>query len=182
MLSAVVAIALAAGGGCRGGGRGGGEGALPPAPRTMRLESAAFADGALIPVRFTCDGEDLSPPLSWRGAPTGSVEAALVVDDPDAPGGTFVHWVAWALPPGPVDVPAGRLPAGARQGTNGFGHPGWGGPCPPKGDRPHRYIFTVLALQRAVSLAPGASRGELVKAVSGHVSAEGVLVGRYGRS
>jgi phosphatidylethanolamine-binding protein (PEBP) family uncharacterized protein len=128
------------------------------APERMTLTSPAFVDGATIPARYTCDGENVAPPLSWSRPPAGTRAVALTVEDPDAPGGTFVHWVVLDLPADATSVPPGT--------------PGYRGPCPPKGDRPHRYVFTVWALREPVT-----SR----QAIGGAAIARGVLVGRYGR-
>lgn len=147
----------------------------------MTLTSEAFQDGALIPRRYTCDGENISPVLRWAGVPSAAAELALIVEDPDAPGGSFVHWVLYGIPPAATAVAEGEIPAGAVEGTNGFGHSGWGGPCPPKGDRPHRYVFHLSALSKPLGLAPGSTAAQLRSAMSGLVVAEGTLTGRYGR-
>jgi len=170
-------------------GCGGGGGAPPPAtpeaPPSLAVRSAAFTDRGAIPVRHTCDGENVSPPLSWLGAPKGTVSYALIVDDPDAPRGTFVHWLLYDLPASVESLPEAvptleRLENGALQGRNDAGRLGYSGPCPPRGP-PHRYRFTVYALDTLLGLAPGASREELERAMSGHVLAWGQLVGTYGR-
>jgi Raf kinase inhibitor-like YbhB/YbcL family protein len=149
------------------------------APMTITLSSTAFSDGGDIPRRYTCDGQDVSPSLSFAGVPSGTQELALLVEDPDAPGGTFVHWVAWGIDPSKAALAEGELPPGA--GTNGFRRRGYGGPCPPHGTS-HRYVFTVLALSRRITLPPGASADDLRRAVAGAAIAEGRLVGRYARA
>ncbi len=166
-----------------------GEGGAPPqetrAALTMELASPAFAERSAIPVKYTCDGEDLSPPLQWRNVPQGTKSLALIGDDPDAPGRTFVHWVVYNIPPTaeglPEGVPAAEaLSDGARQGTNDFRRIGYGGPCPPAG-KSHRYVFKLYALDVELSLPPGATAQDLVKAMEGHILAEGRLIGMYQR-
>jgi Raf kinase inhibitor-like YbhB/YbcL family protein len=149
------------------------------AAMTITVTSTAFAEGATIPARYTCDGADVSPPLAFAGVPSGARDLALLVEDPDAPGGTFVHWVAWGIDPARAALAEGEPPPGA--GTNGFGKRGYGGPCPPRG-RAHRYVFTVFALSRPAGLRPGASAEDLRSAVSGAVLAQGTLTGRYARA
>jgi Raf kinase inhibitor-like YbhB/YbcL family protein len=105
---------------------------------TITLRSPAFADGDTIPGVYTCDGDDVSPPLGWSGVPADAAELAIVVEDPDAPAGTFVHWVLWRLDPGQAGLGQGQVPAGVPEGRNDFGRVGWGGPCPPRGSDPHR--------------------------------------------
>jgi len=158
---------------------------LPEAPATISLTSPAFAEGAAIPRRFTCDGEDLSPPLAWSEPPEGTRAFALVVDDPDAPGGTFTHWLVYDLPADARSLPEGvpaesELPGGGRQGENDFGRTGYGGPCPPRGEQ-HRYRFAVYALDAPLGLPPGAGRGEVLEAIAGHALARGMLTGTYRR-
>lgn len=148
---------------------------------TMSLSSALFADDAMIPTRSTCDGEDVSPPLAWDGTPSAAAELALTMEDPDAPRGTFVHWVVWGIPPSTHELDEGVVPDGVHQGTNGFGKTAYGGPCPPKGDTAHRYVFTIYALSSRVSLPAGASIDDLRSTMDGNVLAQGRLVGRYGR-
>jgi hypothetical protein len=151
------------------------------APAVIQVTSSAFRDGDTIPVEFTCSGADRSPPLRWTGVPSGAVEVALVVDDPDAPGGTFLHWVLFALAPGDGGVEPGTVPAGARQARNGFGKAAYGGPCPPKGDPPHHYRFIVYALSRHVDRPDGAPGNEVRRDVEAAAIATGRLVGLYGR-
>lgn len=151
----------------------------------MRLTSPAFAAGGTIPREYTADGRNESPPLTWGDPPAGTRGFALVCEDPDAPRGLFTHWVAYNLPPearalGPGFPPEPELPDGTRQGANGFGRSGYGGPSPPPG-RPHRYVFRVLALDTRLDLPSGASRDDVVAATAGHVLAAGEVVGTYGR-
>src|SRR3989304_2756237 len=125
---------------------------------SIQLTSSAFTDGSPIPARHTCDGPDVSPMLKWSGAPAGTKSFALICDDPDAPAGTWVHWVIYGIPPDTTDLPEGvppdeTLPDGSRQGKNDFGRIGYGGPCPPPG-KPHRYYFKIYALDTAPK--PGA--------------------------
>lgn len=160
-------------------------------PPTIVLESMAFKEGGSIPRIATCDGEDLSPPLSWSNLPEGVRSLALIVDDPDAPRGTWTHWLLYdlpanvtALPEGMPNDPTVRFRLGgsehvALQGRNDFGNPGYGGPCPPSGT--HRYVFRLYALDSNLNLKPGSTRAELQRAMEGHVLAEGRLVGRYAR-
>jgi hypothetical protein len=152
---------------------------------TIELTSPAFADGAAMPRRLTADGDDVSPPLAWAGVPPGTRSLALICDDPDAPVGTWVHWVLYGLPGDlaalPEAVPpAERLAGGGRQGLNDFGRVGYGGPAPPRG-RGHRYVFTVYALDAAVDLEPRATKAALLQAMSGHTLGEGRLTGIYQR-
>lgn len=155
----------------------------------FQLVSSSFRSGDPIPVRYTCDGEDTSPSLNWSDTPEGTQTIALVVDDPDAPGKTFVHWVLFNLPP-EWDV----LPEGVRvdehfedasrtpvEGVNDFGNLGYGGPCPPPGG-PHRYFFRLYALDTEIELGPGAKKEQLVDVMAGHILAEADLIGTYARS
>jgi hypothetical protein len=162
----------------------------PPASPTppegaVRLDvsSSAFAPGGTIPVRDTCDGDNLSPPLAWTSVPDGTRAFALVMDDPDAPGGTFTHWVAWDLPATARSVPEGLTPdqAPPTQGTNGFKKRGYSGPCPPRGHGAHRYFFRLYALDRPLALPPSTTRAELDVAMQGRVLASGELMGKFGR-
>jgi Raf kinase inhibitor-like YbhB/YbcL family protein len=151
----------------------------------MRLTSPAFTDGNPIPRQHTGDGPDQSPALAWDDVPAGTGAFALVCDDPDAPRGTWVHWVLYNLPADARDLPQGvpgapALPGGARQGKNDFGRIGYGGPAPPRG-KPHRYFFRLVALDGPLSLAEGASRAQLDRATQGHVLGEAVLMGTYQR-
>jgi Raf kinase inhibitor-like YbhB/YbcL family protein len=149
------------------------------------VRSEAFEEGQAIPVRYSCDGEDLSPPLAWDEPPVGTQSLALIADDPDAPVGTWVHWVAFNLPSGtrvlPEGVPAAEaLPGGGFQGTNSWKRLGYGGPCPPGGAE-HRYFFRLYALDVTLDLEPGADSPALRKAMEGHILGQGGLMGRYGR-
>jgi Raf kinase inhibitor-like YbhB/YbcL family protein len=150
----------------------------PEAPMTISLSSSAFTDGGDVPRRYTCDGDDVSPPLDFAGVPSGAHELALLVEDPDAPGGTFVHWVAWGIDPSAAALAEGETPPGT--GANDFGRRGYGGPCPPKGSS-HRYVFTLFAVSEPVDLGSGASANDLRGAIANTVLAEGRLVGRYAR-
>jgi Raf kinase inhibitor-like YbhB/YbcL family protein len=147
----------------------------------MKLASTEFKDQGRIPQRFTCEGQDLSPPLEWNELPDGSVELALTCVDPDAPRGTFVHWVLWGLDPSKGGLAAGEVATGSCQGSNDFGRQGYGGPCPPPGHGTHHYQFTLYALREPIALAGGATIAELHQAMQGNVIAEAVLVGTYER-
>lgn len=151
----------------------------------FELSSTAFSQGETIPRDHTCDGLDRSPPLTWRDAPAGAASFALICDDPDAPVGTWDHWVIWDIPGSAKSLPEGiptddELPDGARQGKNGWGTNGYRGPCPPRG-KPHRYFFRLYALDAMLALAPGATKSQLHRAMEGHVLDEAELMGRYGR-
>lgn len=150
----------------------------------IQLTSEAFSDGTMIPKRFTCDGEDLSPPLSWSGLPTETASLALICDDPDAPVGTWDHWVLFNIPVSetglPENVPAkATLDDGSVHGNNSWGRLGYGGPCPPGGT--HRYFFKLYALDIALDLKTGATKSQLVKAMEGHILDQGQLMGKYKR-
>ena len=150
-------------------------------PARVGLESPAFAAGGAIPRRFTCDGADVSPPLRFASVPRQAAELALVVDDPDAPGGDFTHWVLFHVDPHTRSLAADSVPVGARQGRNGFGQARYGGPCPPVGAPAHRYVFTLYALGRALALPDGAAATQVRSAIAGSETAVGQLVARYGR-
>jgi Raf kinase inhibitor-like YbhB/YbcL family protein len=145
----------------------------------LLLTSSAFADGGTIPRRHTCDGEDRSPPLAWTAPPTGSRSLALILDDPDAPGGRFIHWIAWGIPPDQSGLAEGE--AAPLEGRNDFGSVGYRGPCPPRGHGPHRYRFRLHALGEELRLAPGAGVRELERELSADLLAVAELVGTYGR-
>jgi len=150
----------------------------------MKLSSSAFTEGAMIPVKYTCDGQDSSPPLSWTDIPGGARALALICDDPDAPAGAWVHWVAFNLPPDgtglPEAVPTSKdLKTGGIQGTNSWRRVGYGGPCPPSGS--HRYFFKLYALDNTLPLAGNATAKDLQSAMKGHILAEAQLMGRYKR-
>jgi len=151
---------------------------------TIKLTSTAFQDGGLIPARYTCDGPNVSPPLSWSGLPPGTKSLALVCEDPDAPGKTWTHWVVYGIPPTTMQLAEGivheeTLSNGGKQGKNDFGKIGYGGPCPPSGT--HRYFFKLSALDSEISLEPGATKDQLLGAIDGHVLAQGELMGKYKR-
>jgi Raf kinase inhibitor-like YbhB/YbcL family protein len=143
------------------------------------LESSAFGHAQPIPNRYTCDGEDLSPPLRWVNVPEEARSLALVVDDPDAPRGVFTHWVAWGLDPGAAGLGEGE--AAPSEGRNDFGTVGYRGPCPPPGHGRHRYVFRLYALDRDLELDSGAEKAELERAIEGRVLTTAELVGTYER-
>ena len=157
------------------------KGPAPKAPDLMRLSSPAFAAGAAIPLRYTCDGENTSPPLRWTKPPADTRELALLMEDPDAPSGTFVHWTVYGLSPTVTGLDEGNPPTGAKQGENSFGKRGYGGPCPPKGDKAHRYVFTLYALGSSTTLDTGAQPAQVRKAIAKQALARGRLVGRFMR-
>ena len=152
---------------------------------TFELSSPAFNEGDLIPKKYTCSGPDVSPPLRWSSPPTGTQSLALIADDPDAPMGTWVHWVIFNLPSDLSELPEGvatkeTLPNGSRQGLNDFRRIGYGGPCPPPG-KPHRYYFKLYALDTPLNLKPRATKAQLLEASKSHVLGEAQLMGRFGR-
>lgn len=151
----------------------------------MKLTSPAFKEGEQIPRQYTCEGKDVSPPLQWEHAPEGTRSFALICDDPDAPVGTWVHWVIWNIPGKLNELPEGvvakeQLADGTRQGKNDFRRIGYGGPCPPRGPA-HRYFFKLYALNTVLDLRAGASKKDLLKAMEGHILAEAQLMGTYKR-
>lgn len=150
---------------------------------TLALTSSAFASGAEIPRQYSCKGADTSPPLAWTGAPAQAASFALIADDPDAPGGTWVHWVLWNAPLSARALPEGvpkreQLDDGSRQGRNSFRKTGYNGPCPP-GGQTHRYFFRLYALDVKLDLAPGANRADLDAAMKGHVLGQAEYMGTF---
>lgn len=150
----------------------------------MELKSLAFEAGGIIPKKYTCDGPDVSPPLSWADVPAGTKSLALIADDPDAPMGTWVHWVAWNIPATgralEEDVPTRDvLPNGMKQGTTDFRRIGYGGPCPPSGT--HRYFFKLYALDTTLNLPPSTTKKDLEKAMQGRILKQAELMGKYAR-
>lgn len=143
------------------------------------LQSGAFDHGGPISRRHSCEGQDLSPPLSWSGVPEGTLSLALVVDDPDAPGGTFTHWLGWGLDPGVHGLGEGE--AAPVEGRNDFGTTGYRGPCPPPGHGRHRYSFRLYALDSDPDLPPGAGKRELERTLKGHTLGAAELIGTYER-
>lgn len=150
----------------------------------FQLTVDGFADGAEIPSRFTCDGNDISPPLRWSGEPDETKSFALIMDDPDAGNGTFNHWFIWDIPPYIHSLPEGNEHASlGKSGPNDFRRRGYGGPCPPKGGGPHRYFFRLFALDTPnLGLSPGAKRSALDKALRKHALAETEYIGHYERA
>ena len=148
---------------------------------TFKLDSPAFAEGATIPVDFSCDGQNKSPQLRWSGAPANTRSFALIVDDPDAPGGTFTHWVLFDIPASASQLAESDTATGV-SGASGFGTAGYGGPCPPKGRGAHRYFFKLYALDvESLNLKAGASRSNVEAAIKGHVIGQAQLMGRFER-
>lgn len=144
----------------------------------MKIESIAFSNGQSIPIQYTCQGADISPPLRISFIPTGAKSLALIVEDPDAPRGTFDHWIGWNLEPRENSLEEGStLPV---EGTNGYGKIGYKGPCPPAG-KAHRYFFKLYALDTTLDLPPGASKKELEQAMDGHILQKAELIGTYQR-
>lgn len=147
----------------------------------ITLRSPAFDDHGEIPKEYSHEAGDVSPPLQWSGVPEEAVELVLRCEDPDAPVGTFIHWLLAAIPPETEGMAAGDPPAGAVPGMNDYGRLGYGGPHPPPGDPPHRYVFQLMALSESSGLTSGFSAGDLDEAVEGKVLGTGTLVGLYGR-
>ncbi len=148
------------------------------------LTSSAFTQDGMIPSKYTCDGQDISPPLTWREPPEETQSFALIADDPDAPMGTWVHWVIYNIPADARELAEGtpqdtELSDGSRQGKNSWPKLGYGGPCPPSGT--HRYFFKLYALDTILELEPGANKKQLLKAMEGHILAETELMGKYSR-
>jgi Raf kinase inhibitor-like YbhB/YbcL family protein len=153
-------------------------------PTPLELTSPAFAPGEAIPAKYTCDGEGVSPPLQWGNLPEGTRSLALISDDPDAPSGTWVHWVIYNLPPETGALPEAippepTLPDGSRNGNNSLDSLGYFGPCPPSGS--HRYFFKLYALDTVLDLPSGASKEQLLEAMEGHIVAQAELMGQYSR-
>ncbi|MGW0394614.1 YbhB/YbcL family Raf kinase inhibitor-like protein [Streptomyces sp. NPDC003042] len=147
----------------------------------IELASPAFDDGAFIPGRHAKDGDNVSPTLTWSGVPEGTAELLLLCEDPDAPSGTFVHWLVTGIDPTSHGVRAGQTPRGGQERPTGWGEPGWGGPRPPHGDQAHRYFFRIYALPEPVSLPDGATADDVHAAVDDRQLASGTLVGLYQR-
>ena len=150
----------------------------------LQITSSAFSEGGMIPERYTCDGTDVSPDLAWTGIPEGTRSLALICDDPDAPVGTWVHWVLFNIPAGEKGIrtevaPEATLSNGAKHGINDFRRLGYGGPCPPGGT--HRYYFKLYALDTKLNLDIGATKAQLEDAMESHILAEGQLMGKYSR-
>jgi Raf kinase inhibitor-like YbhB/YbcL family protein len=150
----------------------------------MKILSPAFQHEGMIPDKFSCKGKDISPPLKWENAPAGAKSFALVCDDPDAPMGTWDHWLLFNIPASVTELPEGipaqaELPNGARHGKNSWGRKDYGGPCPPGGT--HRYFFKFYALDTLLDLKPGASKKELLNAMQGHILAQTELMGKFKR-
>jgi Raf kinase inhibitor-like YbhB/YbcL family protein len=152
--------------------------------KKMQITSPDFTEGGLIPSKYTCDGQDISPPLEWKDVPAGTKSLALICDDPDAPVGTWVHWVAYHISSKITKLdenisPEKELNNGLRQGSNDWPKIGYGGPCPPGGT--HRYYFKLYALDTMLDLKPGATKAQLLQAMEGHILAETRLMGKYKR-
>jgi len=151
----------------------------------IELKTTSFTPGSFIPKRFTCEAEDVSPALAWTDPPAGTQSFAIIQDDPDAPSGTFVHWLVYDLPAAYRKLPEAlsgndQMAGGGRQGTNDFSRTGYSGPCPPPG-RPHRYFIRLYALDAKLNLRPAATRNELESAMQGHILARAELMGRFRR-
>lgn len=151
----------------------------------LDISSDAFKNGSEIPSQYTCKGQNISPKLTWRGAPPNTKSFALIMDDPDAPGGTFCHWIIYNIPPNKQELASGipassNLQDGSRQGINDFRRVGYSGPCPPPG-KPHRYFFHLYALNTDLAITGSVDRNGLLKAIEGHIIAKGDLMGLFRR-
>jgi hypothetical protein len=145
----------------------------------LKISSPVFENNSNIPVKYTCDGMDVSPPLLIENVPTDSKSLALIVDDPDAPMGTWVHWVLWNINPKTREIRENTVPEGAKQGINDFGRHDYGGPCPPSGT--HRYFFKLYALDSLLELGPNSKKADMEKAIKGHIIAQTQIIGLYKR-
>lgn len=145
----------------------------------MRVASVTFLHGARIPAAYTCDGEGGNPPLAFTDVPAEATSLALIVDDPDAPAGTWVHWLVWNIAPDTRSVTEHSVPSGAVEGITSFGRSGWGGPCPPSGT--HRYFFKLYALNTVLNLTSHADQAALIQAMKGHILAQAELMGVYAK-
>ena len=151
----------------------------------MQMASKAFQDGAAIPQKYTCEGEDISPALEWTSVPDEAMTLALISDDPDAPDGTWVHWVLYNVPAHILEIAEnlpreGQLENGIMQGQNDFKNIGYGGPCPPSGT--HRYVFKLFALDKELELQPGATKRQLLQAMEGHILDRAQFMGTYSKT
>jgi hypothetical protein len=156
----------------------------------MQITSKAFGSGQDIPAKFTCDGENINPSLDFTEIPQNAKSLVLIVEDPDAPNGTFTHWIMWGIKPGTIHIDQDSVPINASEGKNDFGERAYGGPCPPKGDGAHRYIFRLFALDTDFALpavdtkttpSPSTEREEMLRVIEGHVLEEARLTGKYER-
>lgn len=148
-----------------------------PKPATLELSSSAFSAGGDIPAQFSCKGDNMNPPLQIHGVPSSAKSLVLILDDPDAPGGLFTHWIVWNIDPSTSGIAQKSVPGDGIEGTNGFGKKGYGGPCPPSGT--HRYVFHIFALDRKLDLHAGVKRTAVDKAMAGHIIAQGQLIARF---
>lgn len=144
----------------------------------LHISSSAFGEGGRIPLKYTCDGQDINPPLKFENVPGGAKSLALVMDDPDAPNGIWVHWVVWNIGPATREIRENSVPKGALQGTNDFRKRGYGGPCPPA---THTYSFKLYALDAELKLGAGAAKSDLERAMKGHILSQAVMHGVYGK-
>jgi Raf kinase inhibitor-like YbhB/YbcL family protein len=151
------------------------------APPSIDVTSPAFSAGKAIPKEYGCDDAELSPPLEWSGVPKSARSLVLLMDDPDASGGTFTHWTVYGIAPKTTSFPEGERPRGSRAGENSFGDVGYGGPCPPEGDEAHRYVFAIYALRDAPELERGATAEEVRDAIDDGAITRGRLVGTFKR-
>lgn len=156
-----------------------GRGLSKQGEQNMKLSSSAFQPNQNIPAKYTCDGQDINPPLTIAAVPAGTKSLALIVDDPDAPGGDWVHWLVWNIKPETAAIAENSVPTGASQGTTDFGRVGWGGPCPPSGT--HHYQFKLFALDTELSLVAAARKADLEQMIAGHILEQANLVGLYQR-
>lgn len=146
------------------------------------IKSSGFKDGEYIPVKYTCAGDNVNPFLEIRNVPQGTKSLALIMDDPDATGGrTWDHWILWNIESGTQYISEDTVPHNAVQGKNGWGSNRYGGPCPPEGNKPHRYMFKLYALDTTLNLPEGSSKEELIGAMEGHILEDAVLIGMFGR-
>lgn len=146
---------------------------------SMKLESSVFGDNQNVPSKYTCDGEDINPPLTISGVPEGAKSLVMIVDDPDAPAGNWVHWTVWNIDPTTKEIAENSVPSGVVEGTTDFGKPGWDGPCPPSGT--HHYQFKLYALDAQLNLNSSSKKADIEKAMEGHILDQTQLVGLYQR-
>lgn len=146
----------------------------------LKIESPAFNNEGMIPLKYTCDGENINPPLVITGIPENTKSLVLIVEDPDAPAGTWIHWTVWNISPATNEIPENSVPQGAVEGITDFGSPGYGGPCPPSGK--HRYFFKLYSLDITLDLAPSATVEDIEEAIQGHIIESAELMGTYERS